>query len=232
MRVAVRWKYALAGLLAFGLLAFGPATLAAGPTIDVTGTGSVDVVPDQATLSLGVTTRGQTAAEAVTANNTAMQGLIAALQGTGVAADQIRTTNFYVGPVYTTPDPAQVPGIAGFECSDSVRVDLADVSTVGHLIDVALAAGANQIQGVSFTVADISAPEQQALTMAVADARSKAAVIAAAAGLQLGPIQSISYEVAGTPYPTAAYGMGGGGTPVLPGQQSVTVHVHMVFGAS
>ena len=66
----------------------------------------------------------------------------------------------------------------------------------------------------------------------MADARSNAEVIASAAGLQLGPVQSISCEVAGTPYPAAAYGMGGGGTSVAPGQHCVTVCVHMVFGAA
>ncbi|HVB09346.1 MAG TPA: SIMPL domain-containing protein [Bacillota bacterium] len=71
----------------------------------------------------------------------------------------------------------------------------------------------------------------QALALAVADARAKAQTIAGAAGLALGAIGSISYDVSGGAYPMGAYGLGGG-APVSAGRQSVTVNVRITFAAS
>ena len=113
----------------------------------------MDVVPDLATIALGVMTRGSTAAAAVAANYTNMQAVVAALRGAGIPDARIRTANFYVGPIYNSPqDSAQPPAIAGFESSNMVEVQLVDVTAAGHIIDIALSNGANQIQGVGFSL--------------------------------------------------------------------------------
>ena len=73
---------ALAGVLRpDGAGAADPATTT--DTVSVTGTGSVDAVPDRAEVSAGVETRAATAKAALTANGAAMQKVIAALRSNG-----------------------------------------------------------------------------------------------------------------------------------------------------
>jgi uncharacterized protein YggE len=173
------------------------------------------------------------AAAAVAENHTAMSAVIAAVEAAGVAAGQIRTTNFDVGPVYVSPQNlSDAATIAGFESSNLVVVQLWGTTAVGHIIDVALAAGADQVQGVSFTLKDPSVAERRAMALAVADARQMAGATASAAGVALGPIRSIGHESSNAMYPMGPCGIGGAGTPVLPGQQTVTVTVHITFDVS
>jgi hypothetical protein len=158
--------------------------------ITVTGVGTVKAVPDQAEFSLGVTTEGTTAREALSANSARMRELIAALKDAGVADRDIQTQGVSVGRDYDETGPAD-----GFTAQNSVSVLIQDLDRAGAVLDAAARAGANNVYGPSLTRSNREGLEAKALEDAVANARKRAETLADAAGIELGAVTAISESV-------------------------------------
>lgn len=227
-------------LAAFALSACGATTVnqAAQPpqrTMNVNGTGTVNLAPDIAYINIGVYTEKPTAAEAVAENNTQTQQVIDALKVAGVDAKDIQTTNFSIYP-NTQYDPQTNQKIGTtYVVNNTVNVTVRKLSQLGELLDATVKAGANNINSVQFDVDDKSSAIKQARDAAVKDARTQAEELASAAGVSLGDLQTISfYDSIPTPV-VEAYGKGGGGNavaasvPVNPGQLTITVTVNMTY---
>jgi uncharacterized protein len=158
--------------------------------ITVTGVGHVDSVPDQAEFSVGITTKGGTAREALAANSDRMRRLIAALKAAGVAERDIRTQDVSIGPNYdggTEPD--------GYSASNTVSVRIRELDRAGAVVEAASQAGANNVYGPSLTRANREALESQALERAVENARKRAETLAGAADVRLGRVTAIAETV-------------------------------------
>ena len=228
--------FACAGLaLALSTLGLGaaPAMAQAQSTrvITMSGHGEVRATPDTAMLSAGVGTEGLTAAAALSANNSRMQAVMAAIKKLGVSDKDIRTSNFSVSPRYANSN-GETPRIAGYQASNQVEVRLEDVGKLGTALDALVTAGANQMNGVSFLIRNDTALLSQARAAAVAEARAKAETYVKAAGVGLGSILSISEE--GAPGPRPLYAMAAPmamakAVPVAMGEQSVTADVTIVW---
>ena len=225
MKNSISLGLALAALLAV------PAWAADLRTISITGHGEARGRPDIAVIQAGVTTNAPTAAAALSANTTRMNAVFAALKKLGVPDRNIQTSGFSVFPQYTNGDNNAARRLTGYQVSNSVSVRLEDVDRTGPALDALVAAGANQMNGISF---DIAKPEpllDQARTEAVNDARHRAGVYAKAAGVSLGSIQSISESGGGAPPPRPMYRMAvmADAAPVAPGEQSLSADVTMVW---
>jgi uncharacterized protein len=155
--------------------------------ITVTGTGQVDAVPDEAEFSLGITTEGATAREALTANSARMRRLIAALKAAGVADPDIETQNVSVSPSYD----GEAAKTNGFMASNSVSVRIRKLDQAGAILEAASGAGANQIYGPALTREDRDELETKALEQAMDDARKRAGTLAKAAGVDVGRVTAI-----------------------------------------
>jgi uncharacterized protein len=201
---------------------------AAARSITVSGTGSVKVTPNQAVFTFGVSTKSATAAQAFTANSTAMRKLIDALKAAGVRADSLQTSSVSLSSL-TSDDGSQ---IVGYTASNSVTATIAGVARAGQIVDAAVAAGANQVDGPSLTVADQSSLYHAALKEAIGDARAKAQVLAEASGLHVGAVTSVQESVDGGPITYDARALPATGTPIEPGTQQITASVTVVFEAS
>jgi uncharacterized protein len=216
---------ALAGALAPGpnpAAAQDPATPDA-DTVTVTGVGSVESVPDEASFSFGVESRGRTAQAAIAANATAMEKVIAALRQAG--AREIATQ--WVS-VYTVTDESG--NVTGYSASNSVSATIG-VQRAGALIDAAAEAGANQITGPGMSSSDADRLYREALADAVKDARERAEVLAKASGRTLGEISAL-VEGAGqapVPYAEKAALDAAASTPVVPGRQETSASVTVTF---
>ncbi len=160
-RPGLRW---LAGGLTIGLLVAslaGPAVVTAQSqddgadtirTISVNGVGRVKAGPDVADVSLGVTKQGKEAAEASSKAAEAMDSMINALLEMGIAESDIQTTNLSLSPLYDwNNNPAT---IEGWEANNMVNVTIRDIESVGDVVDTATAAGATNVNGISFRVED------------------------------------------------------------------------------
>jgi uncharacterized protein len=164
--------------------------------VEVSGEGAVMAAPDFARVTLGVTTTGKSAGEAMAANASAASALVSLIRNEGVAPADIQTSNLSISPVFSQAPRGEQnpPVITGYSVSNSVTVTLRDLPRLGSLLDKAVAAGANSAYGVSFGHNDLSALLDKARPLAVADARRKAAIYASAGGARLGRLMTLSEE--------------------------------------
>jgi hypothetical protein len=205
----------------------------------VNGEGFVMAKPDMAVVTVGVSTQGKTAGEALSANNQRMSALFQVISGLGVEDKDVQTANFSVTPRYAQPNPREPeapydPGlIVGYDASNQVIVKVRDLNKLGDALDAFVAsAGANNLQGVSFDFNDPTPLLDEARRKAVADARRKAALYAEGAGVKLGPIQSIGEG--GGYYPQPVYAMARAAemkasVPVAPGESRITANVSLTY---
>lgn len=180
--------------------------------ITVSGEGRVFGIPDIATIDLGMTVEKKTVAEAQQENTKVMNALVAKLKESGVAKEDIQTNGYSVYPSYDWNDGKQT--LRGYTVSQNVHVKIRDLSKVGEIVGAAGMLGANQIGGINFTVDEPEALKDEARAEAIKDAKEKAAVLAAAAGITLEKVVSFSENTGGYPgpiyYAKDSLGMGGG----------------------
>lgn len=202
--------------------------------INVSGMGRVAVKPNIATTSIGVETTAATLAEATSQSNTKMTAITDKIKSMGVADKDIRTTAYNIFPVTNSPRQGETPKITGYRVSNQVSVTIRKIDDAGKILDAVVAAGANNIYGISFSVDDPTLYQQQARAAAVKDALDKAGQLAKAAGLTLGKVISIN-EGGVTPRPVlrttgAVMAADAVSVPVESGELEITVTVDMRFG--
>ena len=202
--------------------------------VEVSGEGSVRAAPDFARATLGVTTTGKTAGEAMAANAKAANALVSLIKAEGVAPADIQTSDVSVSPMFSQSSPGQTtaPTITGYSVSNDVTVMVRDIPRLGALLDKAVAAGANSVYGIGFGHNDPSALLDKARPLAVADARRKAEIYAGAGGARIGRLMVLTEE-GGPQAPVAfsrAYAAGGAApTPIEAGEDKLTVTVTARF---
>jgi uncharacterized protein YggE len=196
-------------------------------TISVDGSGSVETAPDTANTSFGVVTQGATAQAAMAQNSAAMKKVIDALKRAGVAAKDLQTQYVSLDPRYDN----QGREILGYNASNSVSAIVRDLAQVGPVIDAGIGAGANNVSGPSLSREDRDKQYHEALEKAVADARAKADVLARAAGVTVGAVQSMTESPqGGGPMPIAFGAMrAAADTPIETGTTQITASVRVVF---
>ena len=120
--------------------------------VEVSGEGSVSAAPDFARVTLGVTSTGKTASEAMAANAEAASTLVSLTKAEGIAPADIQTTEVSISPVFSQPVPGQetAPTITGYSVSNNVTVIVRDIPRLGALLDKAVTAGANSVYGIGF----------------------------------------------------------------------------------
>ena len=201
-------------------------------TIVVSGTGRVEVDPDVAELRLGVAIARPTVDAARAAAAEAMAGILAAVTAAGVAARDVRTTLLSVQPRYDYRD-GKAPTLTGYDLANVVEVTVRDLGALGGVVDGALTAGATSLDGLTFRVDDPREAERTARTAAVAEARARAEVLAAAAGDTIAGVTDIveGGPPSSWPQPKAARAMlaADAGTPVQAGTTEIAVTVTVTF---
>ncbi len=216
--------------------------------VSITGTGKVPYTPDEATVTLGVHVNTAPSAQAaLNILSTNMEKIIPAIRELGISEENISTQSYNLYPQYFYPENRPAV-ISGYTADQQLTVKLtgdAGVSQdlVEKVIGVASAAGANQIMGVSFSVSNVEELRQQALLLAMEDAKSRAQETADAAGVRLKKVVSWwenPISVPGQPIPYYdGYGYGGGdmgmggkgvGMGMIPsGSQEVIIQVNLNY---
>lgn len=226
----------LAVMLAGPALA-APVGQACGPMqglsrLTVTGEGQSRIAPDLASVQLGVTTQADSAAEAMRQNSDQQGAVIAALREAGLDEADIQTSGLNLSPLMQYGDGV-APTVTGYQATNLVSIRVADLARLGEVLDAIVAAGANEIQGISFTREDGAEPLDAARVDAVEDARRKAEVLAGAAGLSLGPVLTLRDlpQNDGGPRPMMRMeaAMADASVPVQPGELSMTAVVEIEY---
>lgn len=160
------------------------------PTISVNGEGVVEVAPDRATISLGVVTRDKDAAKVQSDNAKIASDIIKSISALGIDKKNIRTGNYSLHPLYRQDNNRRVAD--GYEANNTVTVIVDDLNLVGKVIDAALANGANNVDSLEFGIKDKSKLQNEAIRLAVRDARAKAEVVAAELGKNIIGVINVS----------------------------------------
>jgi len=190
-----------------------------------TGTGTVNVKPDQATIYVSTSGTGATLGAATDQASAAMRKVIATMKKDGVSSSDMQTTNAGGGQQYQGGEP--------WQAQQDMTVTVRDAKKTGRLIRDAIAAGASATQGPNFSVSSQQEGRAEAIARAVADARSQAEAAANAAGLQLGGVISIasadnSYPVYGVDATASASAP----VPIQRGTQQVSASLSVTFAVS
>lgn len=200
--------------------------------ISVTGEGSVAAAPDMAVIPVGVETVADSASAALAANNLRSAAVIARLKAAGIAERDIQTSGLSLGPRYDYAAGGSNQTITGYVATNQVTARLRSLDRLGAVLDAVVADGANQLAGIGFALQDPGPAMDEARRLAVADALARAALLAKAAGVSLGPVLSIS-DAAGQGQPLPMFRqvaeMAAGAVPVASGELGLAASVAMVF---
>jgi uncharacterized protein YggE len=206
-----------------------------GRIISVTGDGKAAAPPDMAIIQTGVVTYRPKAAEALSANNEAMEQILGVLNTFEIAPKDVQTSGFNVRPEYKRDERGRTqPEIVGYRVTNQVSVKVRNLTKLGKVLDTLVRAGSNQLSGVTFGLEDPGGVLNQARNLAVADARGRAELYAEAAGVRLGKVLTISEQPIEIPQPKGfvrAMAMESvSSVPMATGEQEVHARIHMVFG--
>jgi uncharacterized protein YggE len=216
----------------------GPLAPAEGIVIQTTG--EVRVKPDLATVQAGVVSEGKTAAEALAKNTPALAKLLEAVKAAGVAQGDLSTSQVMLIPRMTQPSASsspqpRAPKIDGYEARTGITVILRDIAKAGPLIDALVAAGANDMSGISFGLADEDKAKDEARAKAADAGRARAEIYARRLGVKVGELVSIVEAEAEPPVRPMAdartYRMAAGAAPVQvePGEVTVSAALRTVW---
>lgn len=158
--------------------------------IIVSGTGEVRISADTAVISLGVNARDKDVLIAQQRVNETINAIRDALKDQGVEEENINTEYINIYAVYDYQNGQEQ--LAAYNASSTLAIRVTDMESVGALIDTAFAAGANTLNGISFSASDTAEAQAEALTLAVEDAKKKAEILAQASGMKITGIELIS----------------------------------------
>ncbi len=205
------------------------------PSLNLSAYGEVKAAPDMATISFGVVTEAATAADAMQQNATRMTQVMAALRRAGINERDVQTSGLNLSAQYDYVQN-EPPRLRGYQANNRVTVIINDLDRVGTTADAVVAAGVNQIDGISFGLKDPSAAENEARRLAVRNLQAKAALYSDALGTSLGSIRSLSEGGGYAPQPpmpmyaVRAQSMGAAdSTPVAAGELSIRIDITGVY---
>ena len=192
------------------------------PSITATGEGTVSASPDQATISVSVTTAAPTAIEAGNLNASQTSAVISALRAVLNSSDSLKTVSYSLNPNYSNAG-----NLTGYTATNTIQVTTADLASTGKLIDTATQSGATRVQSLSFGLKDSQPLRAQALKLASAQAQTQVAAIAAGLNVKLGNVIAASDGSTVSPLTTGFPGLSATITPIVTGAVQVSASVRL-----
>jgi uncharacterized protein YggE len=182
------------------------------PSISITASTSEEVVPDSATIQLGIVTERPTATEATAENARASAAVIDEIKAQGIAARDVKTISVTVGPIFDEERDANGRALKrtqkGFRARNELEVRTASVQNVGTLVKRLIDKGVNSFRGVTFSLSDAEQHLDVLRASAIKDALRRARIYTEAIGLKLGKVLEIDPKIE----------HGGGNEASLPGR--------------
>jgi uncharacterized protein YggE len=211
-------------------------------TLSVSGTAFTKVKPDRVVISIGVETTNKTAKASLAANSELMNKIISSLRNLGLKENETSTSSFTISPNYNYTESGTILNITGFTVTNSIQIDSSTLVNISSWIDAAVASGANSINSIDFRVSNNKLEDTKNMLIkdAIANAREKANIVSSELGLKVIGLKSITvsefdyiqppqpfmekrFDAAGAAPATAVT------TPILAGEQEVSVSVSIVF---
>ena len=212
-------------------------TYALNNTLFVSGSATANTKTDKVTVSLGVETADKTAEKALLSNSNLMNTVIDGLKASGLQQNETSTSSFSIKPNYNYSKYGDGGNLMGFTVSNLIHIESSNIDSVSQWIDTAVQAGANIVNDIYFSVSEekLQKIKNVLLKEAVANAKTKADIVAGAAGINVGGIKSIMVEEIGFPpvpgplYSKSVSSDEVSSTPILAGEQEVSTTVSIVY---
>lgn len=171
-----------------------PDQLAATPLVTVQISEQLRSPPDEATISVGVTSRAPTAKAALTKNQAEMEKVMAVIRAAGIPDRHVQTDGVSLGADYRYETVGGIgeQRLIGYQAGNTVRIKTADIARLPDLLDKLASAGANNIYGPSFAIADPLPIRAQAKKRAMERGLAEAREFARNAGF--GDVQLLSVQ--------------------------------------
>jgi len=219
----------VAGGVGFAFADTGAVTPSTNSTVSVNADATVERSPDRATVTVAAVGRGETAEAARNNLSGDAEAITSALEDEGA---NVTSSRFQIRPEYEESREGREQ--VGYVAIHTVEAETSDVETAGTLIDAAVDAGADRVEGVRYSLSEETrqAAREEALTSAMENARTDAEVVAAAEGRSIGDAVTVQTSDRGRPvvYEAAAYaGDGGGRTSIQPGEVTVDASVSVTY---
>ena len=198
--------------------------------INSSGIGQIALAPELAYVYIGVQSQSDNVASALSTNNEKAQAIAQALRELGIEDKDIQTSSFNVYPQQQYGPQGEVTGTL-YNVDNTVYLTVRNLQILGQVLDVTVRAGANSINGISFDVTEESKNKAvaDARKLAVESARAQAQALADAAGVQLGPLQSLNAYQTGQPVPMyeakGGFAADAAQVPISAGQINIRVEV-------
>jgi uncharacterized protein len=207
-------------------------------TLTVSGSATIKAIPDRVYLVFSVVTRDKTAAVALDQNSITMNNVLHALNKTGIATGDMSTANLDITPIVSEAKNGYPGNITGYDVTNSISITSSKITSISKLIDTAVNAGANRVNNVQFVFSPekLKSTEDGLIKAAIADAKSRADLVASAAGVTITGVGSININEGSVgPYynlqlaePIPA-GVGAVSTPIISGEQELSVTANVVY---
>jgi uncharacterized protein YggE len=200
------------------------------PTLSLTGDGVANAKPDLAIVQVGVEVTAKTAKDAIAQNSKLLGAALNAAKEAGIEARDLQTAGISLSPDTVRPDRSQPVRIVGYQAANAVTIRVREISKLGGLLDQLVVAGANDIRGIHFSVADRTPLIEQARKDAIKDVLRKAEIYAEAANVRIVRILSMSETSFDAPVPLArAQAAQRPDVPVEAGELTFRVRVNASF---
>ena len=202
--------------------------------IQVYGNGEIQAAPDLATLEIAIETHAESADHAAGLNGALAQKVHDALMSKLGDKGRMWTGGYSLTPEYSEPREGK-PTVTGYTAENSITLQTGELGLVGPLIDTAIAAGANRISSLNYSLRADSKARSEAIAKATRDAQTQASALADALGVKLGPVIKASTESEVRPVPLARFAGAAAmtanvPTPIAAGQVTVPATVSLTYG--
>jgi len=162
--------------------------------ITVSGSGSVTLAPSYATFTATLERHAQTASAAQDAVEQGVRQAVAAIRTSGLADEAITAEHIRIEPRYRYVPQTNERLEDGFTSSRKLLIKIDNIESLSAIIGALASAKVGSISPPEYASNATDAAYEQALTLALEQARSRARVLAQAAGGQLGPLISADTE--------------------------------------
>lgn len=229
-------RYILMTFFIIGLVALTGCQQGEGNTINVAGNSEINVEPDKAEVTAGISIVKETAEEAQGEANKVINDIIDGLRYKGISEDDIETERLYLHEERTWTEE-EGSKLIGWRATQTLKIKTTDLTKVGLITDICVTNGANQINNINFGLSEEKENEykQEALAEATKSAKSKAEAIAESLGVNLGKIKTVSesnYYARPYMYPMAEVAVEKAveeAAQVLPRDVTVTANINLIY---
>lgn len=211
-------------------------------TVYTTGSAITRLAPDRVVISVGAETTDKTANDALSLNSGLMNNITSELRNHALRPNETRTSSFNIFPLYNYTESETRLNVSGFTVTNTVQIESSNLNNVSQWIDTAVASGANSINSIDFSVSEkrLEDTRSKLITDAIDNAKQKAEAAASAVQLKVIGVKSIIVDGATTvpPLPPQPFfredavaqgGIASSSTPIMAGEQEVSVSISCIF---